>query len=95
MNTPLDFRKIQKIAKALGNSVRIRIIQAVRKEQSWMECSSVVAMLSLSQSTVSHHLKLLVEAEILMADKHGRNVRYVLNKETLADFTRYLNRFDK
>src|SRR5689334_5318529 len=64
MNTLLDFKKIEKISKALGDPYRLKIIEAIRKEPEWMQCGCIVNMLHLSQSAISHHIKQLVDAEL-------------------------------
>ncbi len=94
MNALLDFKKIEKISKALGDCYRLKIIEAVRKEQDWMQCGDIVDMLQLSQSTVSHHLKQLTDAELLIAERDGRKTRYMLNKEVFADFARFIGAYD-
>lgn len=95
MNALLDFKKIEKIAKALGDPYRLKIIEAIRKECQWTECSDIVDMLSLSQSTTSHHIKLLVEADLVIPEKYGRKIRYTLNKEVFASFSEYLHGISK
>ena len=41
----------------------------------------------LSQPTVSHHLKILTDAGLLIAKKHGRYITVTVNKKALAEFT--------
>ena len=60
MTTKIDNRKIEKMSKALGDPYRIKMIEAIRKESDWMQCTALVDMFKLAQSTVSHHLKQLV-----------------------------------
>lgn len=63
------------LAKALGHPTRVRIIRILRAEDG-ASCSALVAALSLAQSTVSEHLRLLREAGIVIVDPgDGRTYR--------------------
>ncbi|GGH56893.1 ArsR family transcriptional regulator [Filimonas zeae] len=93
MNKPLDIRQVEKISKALGDPWRIRIIEAVLKEQGWMQCNCIVGMFDLAQSTISHHVKQLIDAELLIAEKEGRHARYRVNEEAFNSYIRFLAPF--
>src|SRR5580698_7759541 len=84
MNPQADVKKIEKISKALGDPYRIQMMEAIRREEGWMPCSVLIEMFDLAQSTVSHHLKQLVDAELLITEKDGRSSLYKINKEVLS-----------
>lgn len=50
-------------------------------------------VLGLSQPAVSHHMKLLVQAGFVRADKRGRWVYYSLNPEAFESVRESLNPF--
>jgi ArsR family transcriptional regulator len=50
-------------------------------------------MLDLAQSTVSHHIKQLVDADLLVAEKDGRNAKYKVNKEVFGAYIAFLAPF--
>ncbi|MFI5253130.1 MAG: ArsR/SmtB family transcription factor [Bacteroidota bacterium] len=77
---------IVKIAKALSDKSRVRIMQEIAKRGS-VSCGDAVHIANLSQPTVSHHVKVLVEAGLLIAVKNGRHVNIKVNKEVLNEFT--------
>ena len=58
-----------------------------------MQCGDIVEKLTLSQPAISHHIKQLVEAGLLIPEKEGRTMRYTINKDVFADYTQYLNSF--
>jgi ArsR family transcriptional regulator len=93
MNTNFDVRKIERISKALGDPYRIKMMEAIKKEQNWLQCSCLVDMFKLAQSTVSHHLKQLVDADLIIMEKEGRATKYVVNKEVFDDYVNYLKQF--
>ncbi|XZF16252.1 ArsR/SmtB family transcription factor [Chitinophagaceae bacterium MMS25-I14] len=94
MNTLLDFKKIERIAKALGDTYRLKILESVRKESSeCMQCSDIVEMLDLSQSAISHHIKQLVDADLLIPEKDGRRIRYTINKDVFAAYADFIRSY--
>jgi len=72
-------KKYEKIFKALGDKTRLRIINMLM-QRSMCVCE-ITSVLPLSQPTVSGHLKVLREAEIVTDNKEGLWVVYSLNDE--------------
>ena len=95
MNPKIDIKKIEKVSKALGDPYRIKMMEAIKKEKGWMQCSVLVEMFDLAQSTISHHLKQLVDAELLISEKDGRHARYMINREGMSEFLEYLSRYEE
>lgn len=93
MTRPIDIKQVEKISKALGDPYRIQIIEAIKKEQGWMQCTAIVDMLDLAQSTISHHVKQLVDADLLLAEKDGRCARYKINQEAFNQYVQFLEVF--
>lgn len=89
----MDNRKAEKISKALGDPYRLKIMEMIKKQAEWTRCSSILSEFNLAQSTVSHHLSQLVDAELLLAEKDGRNALYKINKEVMAEYINFLNVF--
>ena len=79
--------KIIKIAKALSDKTRLKILKEVAKGNCGLSCSEAEEIAGLSQPTVSHHIKILVDADLLIAEKEGRCVTLSLNKKTLNEFS--------
>jgi ArsR family transcriptional regulator, arsenate/arsenite/antimonite-responsive transcriptional repressor len=79
---------IVKIAKALSDKTRVRIIKEVAAKGGYgLSCSDAEIIAGLSQPTVSHHIKILVDAGLLIAEKDGRCVMISVNKKTLSEFS--------
>ncbi|MBC7903314.1 MAG: helix-turn-helix transcriptional regulator [Gemmatimonadaceae bacterium] len=94
MNSKLDIKKVERISKALSDPYRIEIIEAIQKKCDWLPCSSVVEMFDLAQSTVSHHMKQLIDADLITVEKDGRNAKYKVNKEVFSEYIQFLKRFE-
>ena len=55
--------------------------------------SAIAEHFKSSRQAVSKHLQLLTECEILRPESHGREIRYHLNVEKMADIDRWLTQF--
>ena len=93
MNKVLSLKQIEKISKALGDPYRLKIMELINKEKEFMQCVSIVGCIDLAQSTVSHHVNQLVDAELLVAEKDGRNVKYWVNRDIFEAYISYLGHF--
>ena len=61
-----------KTLKALADPARLRLVSIVAAHDGQEACvCDLIEPLGLSQPTVSHHLKILVDAGILNRDKRG------------------------
>lgn len=87
----MDNKKIEKISRALSDTNRIAILQQFKKRKDCLYCAEVNDLLDLTQPSVSHHLKQLVDADLLLPEKEGRNLKYVLNQEVLDEYISSLN----
>ena len=76
---------IVKIAKALSDKTRVRILKEIGSKGS-ISCGDAEKFAELSQPTVSHHLKILTDAGLLNAVKNGRHITLTVNKAALKEF---------
>jgi DNA-binding transcriptional ArsR family regulator len=68
---------------ALANPVRLRILRFLIDTEGCF-CGDLVAEIGLAQSTVSHHLKTLREAGLVLACEQGTFVSYCVDRDRLA-----------
>ncbi len=70
--------------KALGDPTRLRLLSLVAAHAGEEACvCDLTEPVGLSQPTVSHHLKILVDAGMLSRDRRGKWAYYRLVPETL------------
>jgi ArsR family transcriptional regulator len=69
-----------RIMKALSDPNRVLIMKML--EQGKLCVCEITAVLGLAQSTVSKHLKILEDAELVEASKEGSWVNYELAKNS-------------
>jgi ArsR family transcriptional regulator, arsenate/arsenite/antimonite-responsive transcriptional repressor len=75
---------LARILKALADPTRLRLVSMVAAHQGGEACvCDLTGPLGLTQPTISHHLKVLVEAGILSRDKRGVWAYYALVPGTL------------
>jgi len=82
----MDNKRFEKVSRALSDASRIAILQQFKKKKDCLYCAEVHDMLDLAQPSISHHLKQLVDADLLLPIKEGRNLKYTLNQEVLDDY---------
>jgi len=88
----MDSKKFEKISKALSDSSRIAILEKFKKKKDdCLYCTEVHDFLDLAQPSISHHLKQLVDADLLIPEKEGRNLKYLLNQPVLDDYIKFLS----
>ena len=70
--------------KALGNPVRVQIIELLSRCDGQVCVCDIESYFELSQPTISHHLKVLREAGLVTSDQRGLWVHYRTVPEKLA-----------
>ena len=87
---PMDAKKAEKIAKALADPNRLTILKEIKKSKDCLYCVDLNEKIDLAQPSICHHLKQLIDTEIITSDKDGRNVRYSLNNKMLDDYISFI-----
>jgi ArsR family transcriptional regulator len=70
--------------RALSDPARVRIVNVLATSDEPVCVCELVGPLKLSQPTVSHHLKKLVEAGLLDREERGRWAFYSLDSEAMS-----------
>ena len=74
------------VMAALGDPVRLRLVSMLLAAPDGYACGcDLESPLDLSQPTVSHHLKVLREAGLVVGERRGRWVHYRVAPERLAE----------
>jgi DNA-binding transcriptional ArsR family regulator len=87
---PAASRAVAARFAALSHPARIEIIRHLGASNSSC-CREVVDRLDLAQSTVSQHLKILVEAGLVRFEPDRQRSRYQLDHAALADISASLS----
>jgi len=76
---------IVSVSKAFSDNARVKILSEIARRKS-ITCNEVIKITGLSQPTVSHHLKILVDAGLLNAVKNGRFSVLTINSIAFAEY---------
>ena len=69
--------RVARVFKALGDPSRVKLYSLIAASASGAMCvCDLTERVSLSQSTVSHHMKLLVDAGLVIREQRGRWAYY-------------------
>lgn len=87
----MDEERLSACLRALGDPNRLSIFELLRQGQ---QCNCDMGdKLGLAPNLVSHHLKVLRECGLVVAERHptdGRWILYSLNRDTVAELARGL-----
>jgi ArsR family transcriptional regulator len=83
--------RLAQVAKALGDPVRLQLVDVLRKHAGKVCVCELVPLFDLSQPTVSHHLKVLREAGIVGSAREGLWAYYYVKPEALKELSEWLS----
>jgi len=72
-----------RVFNALADTTRLNIVKLLSQGEKNVE--QLVQALGIAQSTTSHHLKVLKEANLIKGEKRGRSVFYTLTQPLTVD----------
>lgn len=81
---PETWRDISAVFAALGDEHRQRILLTFEPGER-LNVGQIAEVSTLARSTVSHHLKVLREAGVLIAERQGKEIYFHVNKPFLQD----------
>ena len=85
-----EAERMAAIAKALGDPVRMQLVDVLRRHAGKVCVCELVPLFDLSQPTVSHHLRKLREAGIVGSERRGLWVYYYVLPEALEEISGWL-----
>jgi ArsR family transcriptional regulator len=86
-----EAQRMAGIAKALGDPVRLQLVDVLRKHAGRVCVCELVPLFDLSQPTVSHHLKVLRDAGIVGSERRGLWAYYYVVPDALAELRGWLS----
>ncbi|GIG39269.1 ArsR/SmtB family transcription factor [Cellulomonas phragmiteti] len=82
---PEAARRLARTFKALSDPTRVQLLSIVAAHEDGEACvCDLTEPVGLAQPTVSHHLKILVEAGLLTREQRGRWAYYALVPDALT-----------
>jgi ArsR family transcriptional regulator, arsenate/arsenite/antimonite-responsive transcriptional repressor len=83
--------RMAEVAKALGDPVRLQLVDVLRKHAGKVCVCELVPLFDLSQPTVSHHLKVLRQAGIVGSEREGLWAYYYVIPDALKELSAWLS----
>jgi ArsR family transcriptional regulator len=83
--------RMAEVAKALGDTVRLQLVDVLRKHAGKVCVCELVPLFDISQPTLSHHLKKLREAGIVDSERRGLWAYYYVRPAALKELTAWLS----
>lgn len=78
----MDDRSLVKALKALGHPMRFQMVQEIAKAGE-LSCGQIQERFPVAQPTISHHLKILTDAGILVQRRQGQHCFTSVNQEAV------------
>jgi ArsR family transcriptional regulator, arsenate/arsenite/antimonite-responsive transcriptional repressor len=98
----MDSAKLSKIMKALSNQTRLELYLQIAKQseanfETGCECfiTDIVGSLSIGAPTISHHLKELANADLIITERRGKFLSARINRETIQAASAILSLSEK
>jgi ArsR family transcriptional regulator len=83
-----DAQRLARVFKALGDPTRVRLLSLIAAQPEREACiCDLTDPVGLSQPTVSHHMKQLVDAGLVVREQRGRWAYYRLVEDTLSSLS--------
>ena len=87
-----DIKRLIKVFKALSDETRHKIFELLCDEE--MNVSDICEEFDITQPTISHHLHILKNCDLVDTRKNGKMIYYYVNKEVINDaFGNIVERF--
>lgn len=81
---PREWKAMSKVFTALGDEHRQRILLLFEKDER-LNVGQIAEVSTLARSTVSHHLRILREASVLLSEKQGKEIYFWINRQFLDE----------
>lgn len=94
----MDTKKVIKAMKALSNKNRFEIFMVIYKsnkeanfEKEDCFVYDIIDKLNIGAPTISHHLKELSNADLIITERRGKQIVATINKETVKGLSDILD----
>jgi DNA-binding transcriptional ArsR family regulator len=71
---PVNYEKVSETLKALGHPARLKIVSGLLKDEC--NVAQIQKVLGLPQSTISQHLRILKNANVIKGRREGNKTCY-------------------
>ncbi|MFZ0321462.1 MAG: metalloregulator ArsR/SmtB family transcription factor [Candidatus Sulfotelmatobacter sp.] len=87
----METRELARIAKALSDPTRLQIYESISGSKE-MFCGQVVEKYGLTPGTISHHLRILSDANLIETRREGQFIYLKSRPETVREYGQALTK---
>lgn len=91
LDPALDPERIAAAAKALGEPLRVQIVDVLRRNEEPVCQCELVALFEIGQSLLSHHMKKLVDAGVVAVERRHRWAYYSVRADAFEELMEWLS----
>lgn len=84
---------MDRVFKALNDPIRREILDLLKEQD--MNAGEIASRFNISKPSISHHLDILKQANLVLSEKNGQFVNYSLNTTVMEDIIQWLLRINK
>lgn len=84
---------MNRVFKALNDPTRREILELLREKD--MNAGEIADHFNITKPSISHHLDLLKQAELVLSEKNGQFITYSLNSTVVEDIIQWLMSFNQ
>ena len=89
---PENWERFSRFFSALGDTTRQQILLVFEPGEE-ICVNNIARLFKISRPAISHHLKVLRNAELLVCEKRGKEVYYHINQAYCAEVMRIVHEF--
>lgn len=82
---------MNKTFKALADPTRREILRMLGEKR--LSAGDIAAAFDISKPSISHHLRILKDAELVRTERNGQYIIYTLNSTVLQEFMQEMMNF--
>ena len=91
LDPSLGAKHIAAVAKALGEPLRVQILDVLRRSERPVCQCELVPLFGITQPLLSHHMKKLTDAGLVEVERRHKWAYYTVNADALKELTSWLS----
>jgi ArsR family transcriptional regulator, arsenate/arsenite/antimonite-responsive transcriptional repressor len=91
LDASLDAQRLAELARALAEPLRVNVIDVLRRHGEPLCQCELVPLFDVPQSTLSHHIKKLVDAGLVAVERRHKWAYYSITPDALKELTAWLS----
>lgn len=88
---PSEAERLAELAKALADPIRVQVVDVLRRHAGKVCVCELLPLFDISQPTLSHHLKKLLDAGVVGVERRGIWAYYYVHPRTLKELEQWLS----